>query len=412
MKILVLNTYDNGGGAANAAFRLVEALVAKGFDIRLGVKQKRTNADFVFELPKKKNYYQILYKNVLKILNKFFSKKTNQIHTSFDVVTSVDIDWINKSDFDIVHLHWLHDDMISIKDISRIKKKLVWTLHDSWVCCGAEHHPNVLENDNRWQVGYFKNNKPKSSKGFDGNKYIWNMKKKYWTTIDVKFIAPSNWEKNVLRTSKLFYNVNCCVIPNLINKNEFLPMDKDAIRKELGIPTNKLVLGFGAAYGVDNPRSIKGTFYLLQALKQLEEKEKYFLVIFGNSSEKLTSKLDIDYKEMGFSTDNHYLAKIYNCLDVFLNPSIIENLPTTCIEAISCCVPVVAFNVGGTEDVIKHRFNGYLATPYNPKDFTAGIIYCTKENKTMIRNCNSNLNNFIDNKLSIQKHINLYQSLL
>ena len=411
MKILVLNTYDNGGGAANAAFRLVEALYNQGIDITLGVKEKRTDAIFVSELPKKKHYISILYKYFLKILYKYFSKTTNQIHTSFDVVTSIDIDWINKSDYDIVHLHWLHDDMVSIKDICKIKKKIVWTLHDSWVCCGAEHHPNVIENDTRWQQGYYKTNKPKSTKGVDCCRLIWNIKQKAWKTFKPVYIAPSNWEKDVLCSSALFRNAKCFVIPNLINHAEFKTLNKSIVRKELNIPEDKIVLGFGAAYGVDNPRSMKGTYYLIEALKLLRNKEQYFLVIFGNPTESFTSKLNIPFKICGFISDNSLLAKVYNSMDIFLNPSLIENLPTTCVESICCSVPVVAFDVGGTKDVIEHKINGYLSKPYDSQDFINGIIYCNENISFLINNCEKKVKKDFNNDELIKKHIEIYTQI-
>jgi len=68
--------------------------------------------------------------------------------------------------------------MISVRDIARIKKPLVWTMHDSWPFCGAEHHPNILENDERFITGYTTHNKSDTTRGFDVCKIIYNLKKK------------------------------------------------------------------------------------------------------------------------------------------------------------------------------------------------------------------------------------------
>ena len=59
---------------------------------------------------------------------------------------------INESDADIIHLHWFQNEMISVSDLSKIKKPLVWTLHDMWGFCGAEH----ISYDRRWKEGYLK----------------------------------------------------------------------------------------------------------------------------------------------------------------------------------------------------------------------------------------------------------------
>ena len=71
---------------------------------------------------------------------------------------------INKSDNDIVNLHWIQNEMISIESISRIKKPIVWTFHDAWAFCGTEHYPNGLEDD-RYIKGYKKNNRPSNESG-------------------------------------------------------------------------------------------------------------------------------------------------------------------------------------------------------------------------------------------------------
>ena len=64
---------------------------------------------------------------------------------------------------DLVHLHWINNEMISIEQIGKITKPIVWTLHDMWPYCGAEHYTN----DRRFIDGYNKKNKPGYEKGFD-----------------------------------------------------------------------------------------------------------------------------------------------------------------------------------------------------------------------------------------------------
>ena len=191
MKILHLNYTDIGGGSAIAALNLVEAQNKNGIEAKLGVIKKQTNFPFVISLLKKRNFFVKLLNGVvyaiqyilsyIKIYNLdfpcLFFKTTNGIIHSKNNKTLIDVNWINNSDFDIIHLHWINANMISIKDIAKIKKPIIWTIHDSWPFCGAEHHPNVLENDDRYKIGYYKYNKPKSTKGIDLCRNIWNKKK-------------------------------------------------------------------------------------------------------------------------------------------------------------------------------------------------------------------------------------------
>ena len=414
MKVLMLNTYDNGGGAANATYRLAEALRSYDIEVDLGVLEKRTNSKFVIELKKKKGI-NLMNNVILKIFIKFikfFFNTTNKIHTSLDIISKIDINYINSSDYDLIHLNWIHQDMLSIMDIGKIKKPLVVTLHDSWFCCGAEHHPNVLENDNRWQLGYFRSNKPNSTKGIDLCKLMWLLKKRYWTKITPNFVAPSSWEKNVLKTSYLYKNSFCEVIPNIINHKEFHQIENDDLREIFSIPKDKIVLGFGAAYGVDDPKSIKGTFYLINALKLLQNYNNYFIVIFGSTSPKFTKCLNIPYYQTGFINDNSILAKIYNVIDIFLNPSIIESFGLTTMEAMCCGVPTVAFDLGGTTDIIEHKKNGYMAKPYSIEDFKNGIIYCSNNIEKLKTQCLLDANQKFNNKEIVDKYIKVYNYTL
>ncbi|MBK8494140.1 MAG: glycosyltransferase [Chitinophagaceae bacterium] len=79
---------------------------------------------------------------------------------------------------------------------------------------------------------------------------------------------------------------------------------------------------------------------------------------------------------MGFLNDEYSISLVYNASDVFIVPSVADNLPTTVLECLSCGTPVVGFNVGGIPDMISHRENGYLANYKDAADITKGILYC------------------------------------
>ena len=81
---------------------------------------------------------------------------------------------VKQLDFDIVNLHWIGNNLIPINDIKKIKKPIVWTLHDMWPYTGSEHYSL----QNRYIEGYNKN-KSGDLKGFDIERYCWNLKKHY-----------------------------------------------------------------------------------------------------------------------------------------------------------------------------------------------------------------------------------------
>lgn len=411
MKVLMLDTYDTGAGAAIAACRLCGALNDFGVRADLYVEKKESAYSYVHELPHKKFFaFYSLFRKIENRIITVITKTTNKILHTANIFSTCDISWINNSDYDIVHIHWING-AVSIKDLSKINKPIVWTLHDSWACCGAEHHPNVLENDTRWQQGYYYWNKPVSTKGFDICRLVWNIKKYYWAKKKIIFTAPSNWQKNILKTSKLFGNSKCITIPNILPYEIFYRRDPQEEKCKRNIPTDKKIIGFGASGNMDNGKSIKGTFYLINALKHLPNKENYFVVLFGPAKAEFTEHIPFPFYSAGVICNSNELAELYSCCDCFVNSSIIENLSYTAYESISCQTPVVAFDVGGFRDLINHKENGYLANPYDSKDLAKGILYCLKNNIFLKEQC-LDIREKKNETLIVKKYEKLYKNII
>ena len=108
--------------------------------------------------------------------------------------------------------------MLSIADIGKIKKPIVWTLHDMWAFCGAEHYSQV----DRWRSGYNKKNRPTYESGFDINRWTWLRKLNHWHK-PIHIVSPSNWLANCVRESKLMNNWPVSVVPNLLNTDNWKP---------------------------------------------------------------------------------------------------------------------------------------------------------------------------------------------
>lgn len=415
MKVLLVNFTDAGGGAAIAAKRLLDELRANGIDAWMAVTSKKSASPYVLDFSKKRNIFLKVYNRILErcyaLLKRNF-KTSNLIAHSFNLKSNMDVKKINSFDCDVVNLHWVGGDILTPKDISKINKPIVWTMHDSWPCCGAEHHPDVFTEDKRWMNEYTKQNKPATTKGFDLCRKTWQQKKKYLFNKPIVFTAPSNWEHSVLKSSFLFKNNRCDVIPNIIDQNVFTPKEKDSVRKLFNIPSNKKIIGFGAAYDIDNPKSMKGSYFLVEALQQLKNPENYFLVIFGPAGEAFTSRLNIEYFASGYISNTVIMSLLYNACDVFVNPSLIENLPTTSLESLFCGVPIVSFDVGGSKDIVVHKQTGYLATPYKAEEITEGIEYCIQNKKLLSENCIIKAQRDFDENEIIREYIDAYNSCL
>lgn len=415
IKILIVSHTDSDGGAAIGAMRLLTELRNKGINAWMGVTDKRTDSPYVIIMKKKHSW---LWRYVWKKAKTFFREcfhTTNKILHSYNLFSRMDVKKINAFGADVVNLHWVGSDTLSIRDIAQINAPIVWTMHDSWAVCGAEHHPNVAEGDLRYKEHYTRSNRPNSTDGFDLCRWTWERKQKWLSSMNITFVGVSRWESNVQKESSLFAHCTGYTIPNILDKNVFTPMDKAELRCAFGIPLNKKVIGFGAAYELNDPKSNKGGKYLADALQMLKEKSsasEYLIVLFGPTNGKFMKRIGIQCFFTGFISNPAILSCVYNIMDVFVCSSLIENLSFTCMEASSCGVPVVAFDVGGTSDIVESKVTGYLARPYEASDLEHGIEEALRNGEEWGKNAATKIRRDFDNDAIVEKYKEVYNSVL
>ena len=88
---------------------------------------------------------KLLRKTQLKlVISKFIKiiKPKVKTYNSLSILPSSWPKFINDSDIDLVHLNWINAEMMSIEDISKIKKPMIWTFHDMWPFLGSQHLSN------------------------------------------------------------------------------------------------------------------------------------------------------------------------------------------------------------------------------------------------------------------------------
>lgn len=372
MKVLHISQSDIVGGAARAAYRLHRAQCKFGIDSRMLVRGKKTD-DYTVIGPDSKIEQAL---NLLRTqfghqLNRLQKNENKNFHSG-DWLPSCWAEKINMSDVDVVNLHWVAGETMSIEDIGRIKKPIVWTLHDMWPFCGTEH---VTEYDQyaRWKLGYRTDNRGPLDRGLDLDRLAWLRKKKAWQQV-MHIVAPSRWMAECARDSALFQNQPVCVIPNVLDTSIYQPLNKMFCRNALGLPEDKKIILFGAMGGGKDYN--KGYDLLINALTHLSTKidvDEVVCVIFGQSEPEVKPDLPFSTQWVGHIHDDVTLALLYNSATVMVVPSRIENLPQTATEAQSCGVPVVAFNSTGIKDVITHLVNGYLASAYNIHEMSDGL---------------------------------------
>ena len=266
MKVIHLSASDTGG-AGRAAFRIHNSLINSGVNSEMWVNVSNTGATSV-KSPKSRFMKTLVFMRryarypFLKLI-----KTKNPVLHSPAILPSSIITKINKSDADIINLHWVQHEMLSVSDISKIKKPLIWTLHDMWAFCGAEH----IAWDKRWIEGYKKTNRPKHEKGFDLNRWTWQRKYKYWKK-SFQIITPSTWLTDCVEKSLLMKNWPTKTIPNSIDTEFWKPLNKNEAREKFKLSKDNFILGFGSNKA--NYEYHKGFDLLVESLKKISNQDK------------------------------------------------------------------------------------------------------------------------------------------
>jgi glycosyltransferase involved in cell wall biosynthesis len=377
MKVIHISTSDIAGGAARAAYRLHRSLLQIDIDSSMQVASKSSGDPRVKCHSSKVGRMMTEARSGIGMLASATLKTTNPVRHSLSILPSGWVKSLNSSDADVINLHWIGGETISIREIGQIRKPIVWTFHDMWAFCGAEHYTDDGI-DARWREGYRKNNRPSYESGFDINYWTARRKQRHWQQ-PFQLICPSRWMADCVKDSALMRNWPVAVIPYAIDLNTFRPIDRLLARQLLNLPPDRQLILFGAFGGSDDPR--KGSDLLLAALDCLKTAglQNMELVIFGQSPPLQEPQLGFPIRYTGHLHDDVSLALLYSAVDVFVAPSRQDNLPNTAIEAVACGTPSVTFNIGGMPDIIKHQVSGYLARPNDIQDLASGIKWVLEE---------------------------------
>ena len=375
MKVLQLNHSDSSGGAARAAYRIHNAIRDIGISSKMLVNVAYSG-DWTVQGPTSSFDKAIAYirPKLVMPLRRLLSTGNPIIHSP-SVLPSKCLVRINSCDADLVHLHWVQHEMLSIADIAYLRKPIVWTLHDMWAFCGAEHYTT----DHRWRDGYLRHNRPEHESGFDLNRWTWQRKMKLWS-LPLQIVCPSQWLADCARSSALMEDWPVSVVPNPIDTDRWLPIDQSLARQLLRLPQDCPLLLFGAMGGGCDPR--KGVDLLLDAVAQLRHKtslKRLQLVVFGQAAPQSPPQLGFPIHYVGHLHDDLSLRALYSAADVMLIPSRQDNLPNTGLEAHACGTPVVAFNTGGLPDIVDDRITGALAEPFEPASLAAAISWVLED---------------------------------
>ena len=284
---------------------------------------------------------------------------------------------------DVIHLSWVNQGMLSLKGIKKIidsGKPVVWTMHDFWPATAICHYPNdckAYKTTGCSNCRYL----PGGGSKHDLAHKIWKRKEHVWRSRNIIFVTCSKWLAAEVKGSLLLTGKQVVSIPNPIDTREFRPTDKKEARMRLSLPLDRRLILFVSQRITDKR---KGMDYMLQACGQLaksrpESKDDTAAVILGGHSEEYADRLPFDVYPIGYVSDHQKIIDVYNAADVFVLPSLEDNLPNTVMEAMACGVPCVGFSTGGVPEMIDHHRNGYVAAYKSSTDLADGIRWVLYE---------------------------------
>lgn len=313
---------------------------------------------------------------------------------------------------DIVNLHWIGKGFVSLEEIARLPQPLVWTLHDMWPLTGGCHYSGGCT---RFHTQCGACPILHSSREHDLSAWVWRRKRRAWSGLPLTLVAPSRWMAEQAQKSARFAGATVRVIPYGIDASLYQPLDRRFARQTLGLPQDKRLALFGAVSATSVPR--KGFAYLQQALHHVAAMghTDVELVVFGSSAPPNAPDLGMPVHYLGKLSDDVSLALTYAAADLFVAPSIEDNLPNTVMEALACGTPVVAFHVGGIPDMVQHQENGYLASPFSVEELAQGMMW-VMEDEARHQRLSATARATVERRYTLaqqaQQYSDLYQELL
>ena len=395
MRILQINSVCGVGSTGRIATDLYNVLENQGHECKIAYG--RGNAPeginsikigFAFD-----NYYHVFK---TRVFDKHGFGSVN--------ATKKFIEEVKKYDPDIIHLHNIHGYYINIEILfnylKEANKPVIWTLHDCWPFTGHCSYFDYVACE-KWKYGCSnceqKGQYP-SSKLRDNSEWNYENKKRLFTSVkNMTIITPSKWLSNLVKKSFLGkYPVE--VINNGIDLDVFKPTESD-FRKKYNLSDKFIILGVASVWG-----ERKGLKYFIELSEKLSD--EYKIVIVG-VDEKQKKSIPKDIISICRTNNAKELAEIYTSADVFVNPTLEDNFPTTNLEALACGTPVITFNTGGSIECINKNTGKIVE-----KDDINGLVKAIKNLKVDRLECINKARLFFNKNKKFEEYISLYGGVI
>jgi len=265
------------------------------------------------------------------------------------IATKLLVKHIEKINPDIVHLHNIHGYYLHVLVLfDYLKSKdypVIWTFHDCWPftghcsyfdavnCYKWQSICNDCPNKHGYPTSWFLDN---SSRNFLQKEKIFNG------LNNMILVSPSQWMAQHLRNSFLG-NYNIKVINNGIDLKQFRPVYDKELLSEYNL-NDQYVLGVASTW--DKRKGLEDFIKLRNLIPA-----GIIIILIGLSSKQI-NKLPNGIIGIKRTRDIAELAQLYSQAVAFINPTYVDNFPTTNIEALACGTPVITYDTGGSPEAI------------------------------------------------------------
>lgn len=388
-QILLLSTGDING-AYEAIYRLGKHFLSEGYDVKMLVKSKTKSDDFIvsyIDLPKNHN---LITRVFIKIKNKVFAqvnKQNIQFDSNYDFISTDELS-INTNPSRIIDLigfvpHFIFTGMTNgfmnstdLLNLQQLTDAQVYNIavdmnhftggcHYAWDCTGyisgcTTNCPAII-----------------SEEGKDIARRNFETKLSNAKNGCFKVIGMSKWTINQAKTSLIYkeqreyFNVN-----SLIDTHVFNTRSREFAKGIFNLDPKKFYILMGCQHA--NAKR-KGFEFLVEALQILDarltksEKDKIEIIIVSRNNSNKFEEIPFQKQYLEYITDYRLLSLLYQATDVFVNSSIEDAGPMMVSEALACGTPVVGFDMGVVNNMVKNGYNGYKASLKDSNDLANGI---------------------------------------
>ena len=396
MKVLQINSVCGYGSTGRIAVSLYNEINKNGGECLIAYGRKEAPTDY--------NTYKIgtnldNYIHVAK--TRFFDKHG----LGSKKPTLKLIEKIKQYNLDIIHLHNIHGYYVNMELLFEFledyAKPVLWTFHDCWSFTG--HCAYFTKQEcYKWKNQCMNCPQKKSypsSLLLDNSKNNYLIKKRLFTNIkNLTIVTPSNWLANIVKQS-FFKEYPVQVINNGINLKVF-NFRKNNFKKNNNIEQKYVILGVASEWD-----ERKGIYYFLKMQKELDDRFKIVLVGLNQKQKK---ELPNEILGITRTNDINELVEIYSAADVFVNPTLEDNFPTTNLEALACGLPVITFDTGGSGESIDSS-TGFVVDTGDISSVIS-IIKNLKFKNIKSQDCINRAKLYSD-ELKFKEYIELYKSL-